>query len=220
MGRSKSGRELVEALIAEAEIIVGEHCDPDNVGGFLTQQQKQNACRKLVNLTGEVYVWLRPRVGHVRADDLRDGLWQRLDNLLKYADAETQSDPNKAERRKKQRIDNLRYERDTTDLPLIYGALRDATGCGKQHVPAEDEAPGIRGYRSADWLWHEQGIKQSRLSEAVRDGKVSTRPAPKGTLDSQGRKLQKLYNEAEALKHCSPKCVTKKTRRKLGLDTS
>jgi hypothetical protein len=110
-------------------------------------------------------------------------------------------------------LDEYPHEAAEMDLPLIYDALRDAVG-------PKERVPDIEGYRTADWLWHEHGIKHSRLSEAARDGNVKTTQAPRGTLDSQGRKVRTLYNEAEAVKHCSPKRVTGKRRRKVGLDNS
>lgn len=76
--------------------------------------------------------------------------------------------------------------------------------------------PTIDGYRSADYLFAEHGIRSSRLSEAASAGKVRTMPAPKGMQDSELHEVRKLYNEADALKHCQPKRVTKKTREKLG----
>lgn len=80
--------------------------------------------------------------------------------------------------------------------------------------------PGIEGYCPADWFWHEHGIKQARLSEAAGAGKVRTKPAPRGYLDTEGRAVRVLYNKADALKHCAPKHVTTRTRRKLGLGNS
>lgn len=65
--------------------------------------------------------------------------------------------------------------------------------------------PGIEGFRPADWLSYQHGIKQPRLSEAVRDGKVRTLSAPRGYLDSEGKTVRILYNAADAVKHCSPK---------------
>lgn len=73
----------------------------------------------------------------------------------------------------------------------------------------------IAGYRSADWFAHEHGIPQARLSEAAGDGTVGTTQAPKGMLDSQGRKVRLLYHEQQALKACSPKHVHLSTRNKL-----
>ena len=95
-----------------------------------------------------------------------------------------------------------------------------ARGAGTDSAKATAGAAGIAGFLPADWFLHEHGIPQSRLSEAARDGRVSTRSAPKGILDSRVRKVQKLYNEKEALRHCAPKRVTKTTRRKPGLPDS
>lgn len=68
------------------------------------------------------------------------------------------------------------------------------------------------GFASADVIWHDHGIKQARLSEAKRDGRVKSKPAPPGQVDSQGRKVRVLYNVADALKQCRPKHVKERTQ--------
>lgn len=82
--------------------------------------------------------------------------------------------------------------------------IGDAVGGGGGHVPA-------------DPLEYRRGIRRSRLSEAARSGKMRMQPAPAGMLDSRGKAVRVLYNEGDALKHCSPKRVTRTTRRKTGL---
>jgi hypothetical protein len=136
VAEDKSGPELVEALISEVKRIVAAHCNPDNPSGFLTTAQKQHACRRLFDLDAEVNAWLRPRIGQVPADDLRVALSQRLNSLLDYADAETHHDLDRPQRRKEARLEHLRYEFETTDLPLIYDALRDTVSGGKSTVNA------------------------------------------------------------------------------------
>lgn len=84
----------------------------------------------------------------------------------------------------------------------------------------EDEPGGLGGYVSADTLSMDQGIRPQRLSEAARDGKVKTKPAPQGTKDSRGRAVYKLYHQGDARKHCSPQHVKKATRQKTGLPDS
>lgn len=61
------------------------------------------------------------------------------------------------------------------------------------------------GFVSADTLFIDHGIRQSRLSEAVRLGKVETQPGPRGYKDSDGREVRKLYHKKQAIKHCSVK---------------
>lgn len=80
--------------------------------------------------------------------------------------------------------------------------------------------PTIQGYRSADTLGIEHGIRPERLSKAAGDGKVRTMLAPKGTKNSEGRDVRVLYCKADAMKHCSPKRLAKKSRRKRGSDNS
>ncbi len=132
MTRKKAGKALVKDLIAETEKIVREYCNPDNPAGFLTRREQQEACRRLNTLTSEWYAWARPQIGHVEAFDVREALGQRTTLLLKYADAERHQDPNASQNRKQQGLEVLRYEYNTTDLPLIYDALRDAAGCRKK----------------------------------------------------------------------------------------
>lgn len=93
--------------------------------------------------------------------------------------------------------------------------LADAAGEAGDGATAATPAETLDGFEPANTLWHDHGIARSRLSEKAREGKVRTKPAPQGTLDSQGRKVRKLYNRADARKYCSPQRVTGKTRQKL-----
>ncbi|MBI5865345.1 MAG: hypothetical protein HZB38_12715 [Planctomycetes bacterium] len=78
------------------------------------------------------------------------------------------------------------------------------------------ENPPLKEFGPADWFKCQHGIVQVRLSEAANAGRVKTMPAPKGQIDSQGRKVRLLYHVQDALKHCSPKHIKDSTRRKLG----
>jgi hypothetical protein len=69
----------------------------------------------------------------------------------------------------------------------------------------------ISGFTSADKLWHDHGIRQSRLSEGVRKGAIRRKAAPSGLIDSQGRRIRSLYNEEDAIRECSPKHRKSKT---------
>ena len=90
-------------------------------------------------------------------------------------------------------------------------AADDPTDASNSDSPeADNTSPSIEGFRHADWLWHKHGIAAPRLSEAARDGKVRSVQAPRGTIDSQGRTVRMLYNEADAVKHCLPKRVIPK----------
>lgn len=73
------------------------------------------------------------------------------------------------------------------------------------------------GFVPADTLELRHGIRRSRLSEAARTGRVKTKPAPPGVVDSQGRAVRQYYNEQQAIEHCSPKRVTAKTRNRIGI---
>lgn len=80
----------------------------------------------------------------------------------------------------------------------------------KPHVNENHDS--FDGYKSADRLWHDHGIKAARLSEAKKAGKVRWKPAPCGITDSQCKSIRIVYNVADALKHCLPKHVKEKTR--------
>lgn len=84
----------------------------------------------------------------------------------------------------------------------------------------QPEVPSDSDYHSADWFEINHGIRSSRLSEKSRDTKVRTKPAPKGFTDVEGMKPRMVYHVGDALKNCSPKRVTQKTRRKLPLGGS
>lgn len=139
------------------------------------------------------------------------------------------------------RLESLKLK--TTD-PLIQSAVRKLVAARRiELVPAKDAGawetldgeketgdvcrlavnrdadglPTLDGWASADWFKYQHGIPQSRLSEAAKSNRVRTERAPKGYLDSQGRIVRTLYNEADVLRHCKPKRVKKTTRRKMGL---
>ena len=67
----------------------------------------------------------------------------------------------------------------------------------------ENRSTAIGDFLPADTLWFDHGIRRNRLAEAATAGKVDTKPAPKGWKDSMGRKVLKLYNRKQAIKHCS-----------------
>lgn len=83
---------------------------------------------------------------------------------------------------------------------------------GAQEQPTA-AAESYTAYASADTVWHEHGIRQPRLSEAKRNGRVRWKPAPGGIKDSQGRTVRILYHVGDALRHCKPKHIKEKTRR-------
>ena len=89
--------------------------------------------------------------------------------------------------------------------PEASGTVELRIEVEKSQSKMEQANTGFEGFVPADTLDREHGIRQSRLSEAVRKGDVKTLPAPKGLTSSQGKRIQKLYNEADAIKHCSPK---------------
>ena len=67
------------------------------------------------------------------------------------------------------------------------------------------KSTAIDGYVPADTLAVEHGIRPQRLSEAGRQGKVKMKPAPKGHMNSAGKRIRTLYHEQQAIKHCTPK---------------
>jgi hypothetical protein len=96
------------------------------------------------------------------------------------------------------------------------GSSADARVGGEPAIRAARQEPGLDGCVPADTLALEDGIARNRLSEAARDGKVRSMPAPRGMKDSQGKAVHRLYHRGDALEYCSPKRVTKRTRRRLG----
>jgi len=70
-------------------------------------------------------------------------------------------------------------------------------------------------YASADWIHYKHGIPRSRLSEGKKAGKVRSKAAPTGMLDSGGRVIRTLYHVGDAIKHYIPKRTNKNALAKI-----
>lgn len=100
----------------------------------------------------------------------------------------------------------------------VVALHHDRQAAAVQPVGVADSADSADGFRCADWLSLNYGIRQARLSEKAGDDKVRTKPAPRNwPTDSQGKTVRILYNKADAVKYCSPKRVKSKTYRSRGL---
>lgn len=124
--------------------------------------------------------------------------------------------------RRRELEENLPYNDELRRMSTMEPPVQPAEPVTENaHGPnGELDTVNLQGFRCADWFGHEHGIRPSRLSEAAKRGIVRTVPAPRGYLDSQGRKVRILYHEAGGLEHCSPKHVKAKTGAKLGCGDS
>lgn len=116
----------------------------------------------------------------------------------------------------------------TVESPVVFSSYRDSnvegalSHCARilremiaiRHSQLSIYAPpgdgktkstSIDGYVSADTLAVEHGIRPQRLSEAARQGKVKTKRALRGQINSAGTRIRLLYHEQEAIKQCTPK---------------
>lgn len=86
-----------------------------------------------------------------------------------------------------------------SEMELVLKQLTLAEG------DEEMKSTSIDGFVPADTLAMDHGIQPQRLSEAAKQGKVRTKPAPRGQIDSAGKHIRILYDEQQAIKHGTPK---------------
>lgn len=103
-----------------------------------------------------------------------------------------------------------RGERERMACELL-AELIEAAPAATAPAPQSTAADGVDGYVTADYLRHDHGIDPTALSRAVGDGKLRSIKAPAGYLSSEGKKVRVLYCKDDALKHCQPQHVKKKS---------
>lgn len=169
----------------------------DRVEGLRTPDE-QSLTRATFELAKEVY----ERLEYDKSPEYAEAFMRRYVRLLDYARTATRGRFFGWFFTAKDTARYLRHLADMLGVQKRKPERRKTRKRAKRTIPTE---PDLAGFVPADTLAHDHGISKSRLSEAARSGKVRTHTAARGTLSSQGRKVRVLYNEAEAIKHCSSK---------------
>jgi len=128
MTRADSPAKAAEDFILDAERIVCEHCDPDNPSGWLVPSARRDAFSALRAAYESLHPLLLRQIGREAAGALTGAIFGRVDELVSYAG------PGVTDRRKKQRLETLRYWYENSDLPLLFQQLREASGAPKPTV--------------------------------------------------------------------------------------